>query len=146
MSIFGSATIATAIKVIGSIFAKKKVGDVAAGALVDIFKSKIPLTKEQEKEAEIALANANIKELKVKGKYIKSMGTKLRDSIIPGICLLYGLEQAFNFFMAWRLILNGQEAVTVEIDPYFAKAFMTLIGFLFVYKASTQISEDHAKK
>lgn len=112
-----------------------------AQKIVGIVEKFIPLNADQKAKLELELAKESTENLKVKTEYIKSLGTRIRDAIIPSMLFFYTLFHVVNFFTAWYLSLVGKEPFSIAIDIEFKGVINTLIGFLFTYKGSTYIAD-----
>ncbi len=131
MSVLGAGLAAA-----GKKFLATAVGKKVLDKILDTVDKVIPMSKDKRAELELKLSEIEVENLEVKTKYVKSLGTRIRDAIIPAGIALFFLMHAFNFFTAWWLTIHGKEAFTIGMDKDFTHAMMMIIGFLFTYKGS----------
>lgn len=113
----------------------------AVKKIIDVVASYIPLTQDQKSQLELELSKVGVEELKTKSEYVKSLGTKIRDAIIPAILGWYLIANVINFMTAWVYTLLGKGAFSIAIGEDYKTVVMTIIGFLFTYKGVSKFTK-----
>lgn len=113
----------------------------AVKKITDVVASYIPLTQDQKSQLELELSKVGVEELKTKSEYVKSLGTKIRDAIIPAILGWYLIANVINFMTAWVYTLLGKGAFSIAIGEDYKTVVMTIIGFLFTYKGVSKFTK-----
>ena len=116
----------TLASVFGSVVGKKVIDK-----MLDVVEKKIPMTKDQRTELEVELAKTEVEELKAKTEYVKSLGTVIRDWIIPAGLASYFLMHILIFGSDFIHAQLGQELPIIPINQDFSEVVKVLIGFLF---------------
>ena len=125
----------TLASVFGSAVGKKVIDKV-----LDVVEKRIPMSADQRQQLEVELAKTEVEELKAKTEYVKSLGTRVRDAIIP--LILFGFF-LMHFMIFLSDFINGQigrEAPIVHISGDYTTVVLTIVGFLFTYKGAAKIS------
>ena len=125
----------TLASVFGSAVGKKVIDKV-----LDVVEKRITMSADQRQQLEVELAKTEVEELKAKTEYVKSLGTRVRDAIIP--LILFGFF-LMHFMIFLSDFINGQigrEAPIVHISGDYTTVVLTIVGFLFTYKGATKIS------
>ena len=128
-----------AATILGSVVGKKVIDKI-----LDVVEKRIPMTKDQKTQLEADLALTEVEGIKARTEYVKSLGTKVRDSIIP--LLLFGFFlMHIGVFLSDLINANlGKEMPIIYISPEYTKVCIAIIGFLFPYKGF-QIYSDNKK-
>ncbi|CAL7916483.1 MAG: hypothetical protein SPH94_09750 [Fusobacterium necrophorum] len=121
--------------IMGSTIGKKVIDKV-----LDVVDKRIPMSADQRQQLEVELAKMEVEELKAKTEYIKSLGTVVRDAIIPMGLFSYFSMHIVVFISDFMHAQWGQELPIIPINPDFSEVIKVLIGFLFTYKGVSKFS------
>ncbi|MBR8701489.1 MULTISPECIES: hypothetical protein [unclassified Fusobacterium] len=113
----------------------------AVKKIIDVIASYIPLTQDQKSRLEVELSKTSVEVYKAKSEYVKSLGTRIRDAIIPAILGWYLIANIINFLTAWVFTLRGKGAFSIAIGEDYKTVVMTIIGFLFTYKGVSKFTD-----
>ncbi|AYZ73391.1 hypothetical protein EGX98_04660 [Fusobacterium necrophorum] len=116
------------------------IGKKVIDKLLDVIEKRIPISADQRQQLEVELAKMEVEELKVKTEYVKSLGTVIRDWIIPAGLASYFLMHILIFGSDFIHAQLGQELPIIPINPDFSEVIKVLIGFLFTYKGVSKFS------
>lgn len=121
-----SVTLATAL---GSTVGKKVIDKV-----LDVVAKKIPMSADQRQQLEVELEKTEVEGIRARSEYVKSLGTRIRDGIIP--LMLFGFFlMHFMVFLSDFINANlGKEVPIIMISQEYTKVTIAIIGFLFPYK------------
>ncbi|CAL7867465.1 hypothetical protein LC557_06575 [Fusobacterium necrophorum] len=127
----------TLASVFGSTIGKKVIDKV-----LDVIGKKIPMSADQRQHLEVELAKMEVEGIRARSEYVKSLGTRIRDGIIP-LTLFGFFLMHFMVFLSDFINANlGKEVPIIMISPEYTKVTISIVAFLFPYKGY-KIYEEH---
>lgn len=110
------------------------IGKKVIDKMLDVVGKRIPMSADQRQQLEAELAKMEVEDIRARSEYVKSLGTRIRDGIIP--LMLFGFFlMHFMVFLSDFINANlGKEVPIIIISQEYTKVTIAIIGFLFPYK------------